>query len=198
MARSSSEGRYNVASWDLSNPCAWWAFCYIAIIGNDILMGFPFLVWLLSWCAHSSMPVPIIHFTIYHFGCSSAKIFTLLWIVFKKAFYVTSNAFQSSLSSSLKRHLTAMFPVMPSNWPRKKQKMVLLACLLFFLFLFLFNLIFFFFWDRVSLCSPGYPGTRFVDQAGLKLRNLPASFRVCCNSTLLHLLKGSSKTQLCM
>jgi hypothetical protein len=34
---------------------------------------------------------------------------------------------------------------------------------------------FFFFFDRVSLYSPGYPGTHFVDQAGLKLRNLPAS-----------------------
>jgi hypothetical protein len=33
----------------------------------------------------------------------------------------------------------------------------------------------FFFWDRVSLYSPGCPGTHFVDQAGLKLRNLPAS-----------------------
>jgi hypothetical protein len=32
-----------------------------------------------------------------------------------------------------------------------------------------------FFQDRVSLCSPGCPGTHFVDQAGLKLRNLPAS-----------------------
>jgi hypothetical protein len=35
-----------------------------------------------------------------------------------------------------------------------------------------------FFWfvrDRVSLCSPGCPGTHFVDQAGLELRNLPAS-----------------------
>jgi hypothetical protein len=31
------------------------------------------------------------------------------------------------------------------------------------------------FWDRVSLCSPGYPGTHFVDQAGLKLRNLSLS-----------------------
>jgi hypothetical protein len=30
-------------------------------------------------------------------------------------------------------------------------------------------------WDRVSLCSPGCPGTHSVDQAGLKLRNLPAS-----------------------
>jgi hypothetical protein len=32
-----------------------------------------------------------------------------------------------------------------------------------------------FFQDRVSLYSPGCPGTYFVDQAGLKLRNLPAS-----------------------
>jgi hypothetical protein len=29
--------------------------------------------------------------------------------------------------------------------------------------------------DRVSLYSPGSPGTHFVDQAGLKLRNPPAS-----------------------
>jgi hypothetical protein len=35
--------------------------------------------------------------------------------------------------------------------------------------------IFFFFWDRVSLFSPGCPGTHFVDQAGLKFRNPPAS-----------------------
>jgi hypothetical protein len=32
-----------------------------------------------------------------------------------------------------------------------------------------------FFFDRVSLCSPGCPGTHFVDQAGLELRNPPAS-----------------------
>jgi hypothetical protein len=31
------------------------------------------------------------------------------------------------------------------------------------------------YWDRVSLCSPGCPGTHSVDQAGLELRNLPAS-----------------------
>jgi hypothetical protein len=30
-------------------------------------------------------------------------------------------------------------------------------------------------WDRVSLFSPGCPGTHFVDQAGLELRNPPAS-----------------------
>jgi hypothetical protein len=32
-----------------------------------------------------------------------------------------------------------------------------------------------FFRDRVSLCSPGCPGTHFVDQVGLELRNSPAS-----------------------
>jgi hypothetical protein len=41
-----------------------------------------------------------------------------------------------------------------------------------FLFCFVFR-------DRVSLYSPGYPGAHFVDQAGLELRNPPASaFRV--------------------
>jgi hypothetical protein len=34
---------------------------------------------------------------------------------------------------------------------------------------------FLFYQDRVSLYSPGCSGTHFVDQAGLKLRNLPAS-----------------------
>jgi hypothetical protein len=45
-------------------------------------------------------------------------------------------------------------------------------CFCFFLFVFFF---FCFFRDRVSLCSPVCPGTHFVDQAGLKLRNPPAS-----------------------
>jgi hypothetical protein len=40
--------------------------------------------------------------------------------------------------------------------------------LFFVFFLFVFR-------DRVSLCSPGYPGTHFVDQAGLELRNPLAS-----------------------
>jgi hypothetical protein len=37
---------------------------------------------------------------------------------------------------------------------------------------------FFVFQDRVSLYSPGCPGTHFVDQAGLELRNPPASASV--------------------
>jgi hypothetical protein len=38
-----------------------------------------------------------------------------------------------------------------------------------------FFFIFLVFRDRVSLCSPGCPGTHSVEQAGLELRNLPAS-----------------------
>jgi hypothetical protein len=50
---------------------------------------------------------------------------------------------------------------------------LLLFCFHFcFIFLFCF---FFFFRDRVSLYSPGCPGSHSVDQAGLELKNLPAS-----------------------
>ena len=42
------------------------------------------------------------------------------------------------------------------------------------LFIYLFIYLWFF-RNRVSLYSPGCPGTHFVDQVGLKLRNLPAS-----------------------
>jgi hypothetical protein len=38
-----------------------------------------------------------------------------------------------------------------------------------------FSFFVFVFWDRVSLCSPGCPGTHSVDQADLELRNPPAS-----------------------
>ncbi|EDL12147.1 mCG145184, partial [Mus musculus] len=40
---------------------------------------------------------------------------------------------------------------------------------------FLFSRFLFVFRDRVSLCSPGCPGTHSVDQAGLELRNSSAS-----------------------
>jgi hypothetical protein len=43
--------------------------------------------------------------------------------------------------------------------------------LLIVLFIFI---LFYFFRDWVSLYSPGCPGTHFVDQAGLELRNPPA------------------------
>jgi hypothetical protein len=49
--------------------------------------------------------------------------------------------------------------------------------------------------DRVSLYSPGCPSTHFVDQAGLKLRNPPASasrvlgLKVCATTPGHTLLK---------
>jgi hypothetical protein len=46
--------------------------------------------------------------------------------------------------------------------------------LFFVLFCFLFCFVLFF-QDRVSLYSPGCPGTHFEDQADLELRNPPAS-----------------------
>jgi hypothetical protein len=52
----------------------------------------------------------------------------------------------------------------------------------------------FVFQDRVSLYSPGFPGTHFVDQAGLELRNLPASasqvlgLKACATTARLHLV----------
>jgi hypothetical protein len=68
-------------------------------------------------------------------------------------------------------------------------------CVQFFIFLFYFILVF---RDRVSLCSPGCPGTHSVDQAGLQLRNLPASasqvlgLKARLTTALLpvHFLKG--------
>jgi hypothetical protein len=50
------------------------------------------------------------------------------------------------------------------------------------------HMLFLVFRDRVSLYSPGCPGTHFVDQAGLELRNLLASasrvlgLKACTNS----------------
>jgi hypothetical protein len=49
----------------------------------------------------------------------------------------------------------------------KQQSLFLFVCFLFFVFLF--------FETGFLCCSPGCPGTHFIDQAGLELRNLPAS-----------------------
>jgi hypothetical protein len=48
----------------------------------------------------------------------------------------------------------------------------LLHNLYLFIYLFIYFLVF---RDGVSLCSPGCPGTHSIDQAGLELRNSPAS-----------------------
>jgi hypothetical protein len=53
------------------------------------------------------------------------------------------------------------------------HKHLLFAC--FFVVVHLVCFGFWFFEAQVSLCSPGWPGNHSVDQAGLKLRKLPAS-----------------------
>jgi hypothetical protein len=53
--------------------------------------------------------------------------------------------------------------------------MVLFQFLFLFILFYLFIYLFIYLGDRVSLYSPGCPGTHFVDQAGLELRNPPAS-----------------------
>jgi hypothetical protein len=69
----------------------------------------------------------------------------------------------------------SLWKVRKHSWPL--SCLSLFVCFVFVLFLFVFC--FLFFRDRISLCSPDCPGTHSVDQAGLKLRNLPASaFRV--------------------
>jgi hypothetical protein len=54
------------------------------------------------------------------------------------------------------------------NWKQMSNGTKTVALFCFVLFCFVFR-------DRVSLYSPGCPGTHFVDQAGLELRNSPAS-----------------------
>jgi hypothetical protein len=62
----------------------------------------------------------------------------------------------------------------------------LFVCLFVCLFVFVFV-----FRDRVSLYTPGCPGTNFVDQTGLELRNPPASvsqvlgFKACATTAWL-------------
>jgi hypothetical protein len=69
---------------------------------------------------------------------------------------------------------------------------VMICIYAFFLILFCFVCCCFVFRDRFSLYNPGCPGTHFVDQAGLKLRNLPASA-----SRVLGLKACATMTGLC-
>jgi hypothetical protein len=62
------------------------------------------------------------------------------------------------------------------------QEVILVLVLVLFLFLFFvfcvlfcFCFLFFFLQDKVSLCSPGCPGSHSIDQAGLELKNPPVS-----------------------
>jgi hypothetical protein len=51
----------------------------------------------------------------------------------------------------------------------------LLSFPFYFIYLSIYLFIYLFIFETGFLCSPGCPGTHFVDQAGLEFRNLPAS-----------------------
>jgi hypothetical protein len=59
--------------------------------------------------------------------------------------------------------------------PNQRRIRIFFACFFFVVVCFAFCFLVLFFRDRVSLYSPSCPGTHFVDQAGLELRNPPAS-----------------------
>ena len=91
------------------------------------------------------------------------------------------------------------------SWILILKELDLFVCLGFFLF-FVFLLLFF--RDRVSLCSPGCSGTLSEHQAGLELRNPPASASQSAGITgvrhhcpadffLLGGLSCKSKPQMC-
>jgi hypothetical protein len=68
----------------------------------------------------------------------------------------------------------------------RKPKVKILFCVCLFVCLFVFR-------DRVSLYSPGCPGTHSVDQAGLELRNLPASASQVLGLKVCATTPGQSK-----
>ena len=79
---------------------------------------------------------------------------------------------QNRTSTTLNLKLQVVESLLPRSsvkfWSSiKAPSWVFLFCFIVYCFLF--------FWDRVSLCSPGCPGTHSVDQPGLELRNPPAS-----------------------
>jgi hypothetical protein len=89
----------------------------------------------------------------------------------------------------------------PLSHLSSSQNVILYECRhkIFYFILFLF------FRDRVSPCSPGCPGTHFVDQAGLELRNPSASasqvlgLKVCATTARQNFVfegdKVSNKTE---
>jgi hypothetical protein len=82
-------------------------------------------------------------------GCSFSKVNAVCWGLY--------------FEWSLKSHRLESLSV--DKHPADNTDFLLFVCLF----------LFFVFWDRVSLCSPVCPGTHSVDQAGLELRNPPAS-----------------------
>ena len=83
------------------------------------------------------------------------------------------------LAKKKKKQKTFVLGLCPEILSRSNKQTKILPDLYIFMWLIsicsIFLFLFFSLWDRVSLCLPGCPGTYFVDQAVLELRNPPAS-----------------------
>ena len=86
----------------------------------------------------------------------------------RSAYSQSSKLTLNSCSKKAAAVVVASTVVLQSNWP-----FVFVSYL--FIFILFYFILFYFFRDRVSLCIPGCPGTHSVDQAGLELRDPPAS-----------------------
>jgi hypothetical protein len=105
---------------------------------------------------------------------------------------------EQQLNSIKKQNFPAQGMFSAGLFPPERNDTILhLVFFLFFFVLFCFVLFCFVFRDRVSLYSPGCPGTHFVDQACLKLRNPPASasrvlgLKACTTTPGLNLTEQS-------
>jgi hypothetical protein len=100
---------------------------------------------------------------------------------------------------ALKTVKTVAFAIVPGCLPELEAKTLLPRATHFrhtgFFFLFFFQ-------DRFSLCSPGCPETHSVDQAGLKLRNPPASasqvlgLKACATAAQHRIFSNPAETNL--
>jgi hypothetical protein len=95
-----------------------------------------------------------------------------VWVSFNGA---DLKSYQKAVTYSQWAHLPRQVIIASPSIQRCLRPGSTLLLLFFFLFCFVWFGFVLCFQDRVSLCSPGWPGTHFVDQAGVKLRNPPAS-----------------------
>ena len=110
-------------------------------------------------------------------------IWTLCWGLWSTWTWVLCRVMDMGLSA----FFHTLHPVRPASFVEDAffPLHIWVFCFVLFCFCFCFRV-------RVSLYSPGCPGTHSVDQAGLELRNLPASasqvlgLKVCTTTSLLN------------
>jgi hypothetical protein len=115
----------------------------------------------------------------------------MIFIYFLCVWMLSCSANRGEKRASDSQHLELQ-TVISSWWVLGTQVIIPKPSITFFVVVFCLFVLFCF-RDRVSLCSPGCPGTHFVDQAGLELRNPPASasqvlgLKACATTALLSI-----------